>query len=46
MGELKDVGRKLNRAKEAYDHLISPLGENRYKIINIRYDNQIVCTEE
>ncbi len=46
MGELEDVGRKLNRAKEAYDHLISPLGENRYKIINIRYDNQIVCTEE
>lgn len=46
LGQLDEVEDKLNRAKVVYDRLLSPMGENRYKIINIRYDNQIVCTEE
>lgn len=46
LGDLDNFERKMARAKRTYNELLYPIGWNRYKTINIRYDNQIVCTEE
>ncbi len=46
MGSLDDYEKKLRRLKIFYEKAISTVGWNKYKSINIQYDNQIICTKQ
>ncbi len=43
MGNLDGYEKKLRRLKIFYDKAIGTVGWNKYKRINIQYDNQVVC---
>ena len=44
-GTLADSRLKLDKLHEFYDNGLSRVGWNRYKVIDIRYDKQVICTE-
>lgn len=45
LGELDEPEQKLNRLMRFYRNGLNHTGWNRYKTINLRYENQVVCTE-
>ena len=45
MGTLTDVDKKLNRLMKFYLKGLNEVGWNRYAVINLKYDKQIVCTK-
>jgi len=45
MGTLTDVNKKLNRLKKFYREGLNEVGWNRYSVISLKYDKQIVCTK-
>lgn len=46
LGDLSNYGDKLNRVKSFYDKVLNEVGWNKYKIINVEIDNQIICTKK
>lgn len=46
MGTLSDVDKKLSRLMKFYQEGLSKIGWNRYSILNLKYDKQIVCTKK
>ena len=46
MGTLSDVDKKLSRLMKFYQEGLSEIGWNRYSILNLKYDKQIVCTKK
>ena len=45
LGQLTDVDKKLNRLMKFYQKGLNEVGWNRYAILNLKYDKQIVCTK-
>lgn len=45
MGTVDDYDKKLKRLKVFYEKALNVVGWNKYKTINIQYDNQIICTK-
>ena len=45
LGELDAPRQKLDRLMSFYHNGLNHTGWNRYKTINLRYNNQVVCTE-
>jgi len=45
MGTLTDVDKKLNRLMKFYRKGLNEVGWNRYSVINLKYDKQVVCTK-
>jgi cell division protein FtsQ len=46
LGKLDNYEYKLNKLYSLYEKGFSKTGWNRYKKINLKYDNQVVCTKE
>jgi len=46
IGELKNLEPKLERLKIFYKEAIGTCGWNTYKSLNVKYNNQIVCTRK
>ncbi|MDD6210824.1 MAG: cell division protein FtsQ/DivIB [Bacteroidales bacterium] len=46
MGPLTDVDKKLNRLMKFYRKALNKVGWNRYSVINLKYDKQVVCTKK
>lgn len=44
MGSLEDYPTKLNKFARFVDDGLNKLGWNRYSEINLKFDNQVVCT--
>ena len=44
-GMLEDRAKKLAKLQEFYDGGLSRIGWDRYSIVDVRYDNQVICTE-
>lgn len=45
LGSLTDYRKKLDRVKEFYRKALNQVGWNKYKRINVEFDNQIICTK-
>lgn len=45
LGNLINMEEKLNKLQEFYEFGISQTGWNKYKMINLKYKNQVVCTK-
>lgn len=45
LGEATHVRKKLNRMRLFYTEGLDKVGWNKYGIINLKYDNQIICTK-
>ncbi len=45
LGDTSAIADKLSRLTRFYDEAIAKAGWNRYKTINVKFDNQIVCTK-
>lgn len=45
LGELTAWERKLSRVKRFYRQALGRVGWNKYKLINVEFDNQIICTK-
>lgn len=45
IGSTQDLDKKLYKLKLFYDEGLSKTGWNEYKIINLKYANQVVCTK-
>lgn len=43
IGDTTDVETKFNKLQDFYTHGLSFIGWNKYKTINLKYKNQIVC---
>ena len=46
MGNLEDYPSKLNKFVRFVDGGLNVVGWNRYSEINLKYDNQVVCTRK
>jgi len=46
MGELEDYPAKLSKFVRFVDEGLSVVGWNRYREINLKYENQVVCTRK
>ena len=46
LGEPTDIQGKLNRLQKFYEEGLNKVGWNKYRIINLNYANQIVCTKK
>lgn len=44
MGKLDNYKEKLNKFVRFADEALNVVGWNRYSVINLKYDNQVVCT--
>ena len=44
-GTLADSDEKLHKLEQFYDDGLSQIGWNRYKIVDVRYNKQVICTE-
>ena len=44
-GTLADGDEKLQKLEKFYDDGLSQIGWNRYKIVDVRYNKQVICTE-
>jgi cell division protein FtsQ len=44
-GNLSNFATKLNKLQKLYSNAFNEIGWNRYKTIDLRYENQIVCTK-
>lgn len=45
IGEAKDLENKFEKLKIFYRHGLGKIGWDRYSIINLKYQNQVVCTK-
>ena len=45
LGNLDDADRKMDKLMRFYRDGLSRIGWDRYRIINVKYENQVVCTE-
>lgn len=45
LGELDGADRKMDKLMRFYRDGLGRIGWDRYRIINVKYDNQVVCTE-
>ena len=45
MGEAEDFKKKLEKLKVFYRHGLRKVGWDRYSMINLKYQNQVVCTK-
>ncbi len=45
MGSIKGYEKKLKRLRTFYEKAMKEVGWNRYKRINLEFDNQIICTK-
>ncbi|MBR3454543.1 MAG: cell division protein FtsQ [Bacteroidaceae bacterium] len=45
MGSIKDYQKKLKRLRTFYEKAMKEVGWNKYKRINLEFDNQIICTK-
>ena len=45
LGGADNLGEKLGKLKEFYQQKMSKLGWNKYKSINLKYKNQVVCSK-
>ena len=45
LGSFDDYEKKLNRLKMFYEKALPALGWNKYKMISLKYSNQIICTK-
>lgn len=43
LGQPVDIDKKLNRLRQFYIHGLNVIGWNKYKRINVEFNNQIVC---
>ena len=46
MGQIDDFEPKLDKLEMLYDKEFSKCGWNTYKSINLKYDNQVICTRK
>lgn len=46
MGTLSDADKKLSRLMKFYQKGLNEIGWNRYSVLNLKYDKQIVCTKK
>ena len=44
-GTLADGEHKLEKLQEFYDKGLSRMGWDRFRIVDVRYDKQVICTE-
>jgi cell division protein FtsQ len=45
MGSIKGYQKKLKRLRTFYEKAMKEVGWNKYKRINLEFDNQIICTK-
>jgi len=45
LGSLDDYEKKLDKLKLLYEKALPAEGWNKYKMINLKYSNQIICTK-
>ena len=45
LGTLDNFQKKLRNLRIFYDKAMGTVGWNKYKRINLEYDNQIICTK-
>lgn len=45
VGNAQDIDKKLNKLRMFYEKGLSKTGWNEYKVINLKYANQVVCTK-
>lgn len=45
VGSANNIGRKLNKLRMFYEKGLNKTGWNEYKVINLKYANQVVCTK-
>lgn len=45
LGSLDNYENKLNRLRLFYEQVIPKMGWEKYRVINLKYKNQIVCTK-
>jgi len=45
-GGVEDFNKKFVKLKALYKQGFSQVGWNKYKIINLKYSNQIICTKK
>lgn len=46
LGELQHYAEKLDKLLTVYEEGFSELGWNRYSMINLKFDNQVICTKK
>ena len=46
LGSIKDYQKKLKRLRTFYEKAMKEVGWNKYKRINLEFDNQIICTKK
>ncbi|MCF0195088.1 MAG: cell division protein FtsQ [Bacteroidaceae bacterium] len=46
LGRVENIRDKMSRLRTFYDQGLDKVGWNRYKTINLEYDNQIICTKK
>ncbi|MGI6073369.1 MAG: cell division protein FtsQ/DivIB [Fermentimonas sp.] len=45
LGQFNDYRAKLDRFMKFSDKVLNVVGWNRYSVVNLKYDNQVVCTK-
>lgn len=45
VGDAQDIEKKLNKLRLFYEEGLNKTGWNEYKVINLKYANQVVCTK-
>lgn len=45
LGKVEQIDKKLNKLKKFYEKGLNEIGWNKYKKINIEFDNQVICTK-
>jgi cell division protein FtsQ len=46
LGSLEDFEKKLQKLRRFYEQVIPKMGWEKYRVINLKYKNQIVCTKK
>ncbi|MGN0282941.1 MAG: cell division protein FtsQ/DivIB [Prevotella sp.] len=46
LGEPTEIGEKLSRLEKFYKYGLSQAGWNKYSLINVAFDNQIICKKK
>lgn len=45
IGKSTDLKKKITKLKAFYKHGLEEIGWDKYKILNLKYENQVVCTK-
>lgn len=45
LGKIDDYEKKLEKLKAFYNNAMGEVGWNKYSVINLKYDKQVVCTK-